>query len=154
MRRALAVVALMALLAPSATATTPTEPAARVAHHLEEAARITKHFESVLAGACPTFASRSEWNRYIDAEVDRVVLLLAHLEQAWVEAKRTGDDDLRRTAKAPRQRGGQARALVDKLQGCADRNGAGFTPVALWLRIEREVPRRQAEIALPLPPAN
>jgi len=145
---------LVALLAASALGATPIEPRARVEHHLQEAAQITKHFEDVLASACPQFTSRTEWKRYIDGEVDRVVLLLAHLEQAWVEAKRTSDDDLRRTAKAPRHRSEQARALVDKLQTCADQQGAGFAPMTLWLRIEREVPKRQAEIALPLPAQN
>ena len=148
------VLALVALFAASAIAATPVEPRARVEHHLHEAAQITKHFEDVLAGVCPHFGSRAEWKRYFDGEVDRVVLLLAHLEQAWLEAKRTGDDDLRRSAKAPRQRSEQARALVDKLQTCAEQHGAGFAPMTLWLRIEREVPKRQAEIALPVPAQN
>jgi tetratricopeptide (TPR) repeat protein len=74
---------------------------------------------------------------------------LAHLEQAWVEAKATGDDDVRRDAKAPRKRVDQARALLDKLQGCASGNGAPISQQALWRRIEREIPQRQAEIALP-----
>ena len=100
---------------------------------------------------CPQFSSSGEWPTYLDTEVDRVVTLVAHLEQAWVEAKRTGDDEVRRTAKAPRKRVDQARALLDKLQGCAEDNGAPISPVTLWRRIEREVPRRQAEIALPLP---
>ena len=74
---------------------------------------------------------------------------MAHLEQAWVEAKRTGDDDVRRTAKAPRRQSDQLRQLVDKLTTCAEANGASFSPATIWRRIEREVPRRQAEIALP-----
>jgi hypothetical protein len=77
------------------------------------------------------------------------VLLVAHLEQAWYEATRTGDDDVRRTAKAPRKRMDQARALLDKLQGCAEGNGASFSTMGVWRRIEREVPQRQTEIALP-----
>jgi hypothetical protein len=151
MTHALAAFALAAALAAPAPAAAPVEPRARVAHHLQEAAQITRHFEDVLGGECQRFATKTEWKHYFDGEVDRIVLLLAHLEQAWVEAKRTGDDDLRRTAKAPRQRSQQARALVDKLQTCADQHGAGFTPVMIWWRIEREVPKRQAEIALPLP---
>ena len=142
---------LTVVLVVPALAAAPTAPKARVAHHLEAAAQLTRHFEGVLESACPRFASAAEWQRHFDAEVDRVVLLLAHLEQAWTEAKRTGDDDLRRTAKAPRRRGDQARALVDKLQACADDHGAGFTPMTLWWRIEQAVPKRQAEIALPLP---
>ena len=81
--------------------------------------------------------------------MERVVTLMAHLEQAWVEAKATGDDDVRREAKAPRRRVDQARALLDKLQGCAEGNGSQISQGSLWRRIEREVPRRQAEIALP-----
>ena len=79
----------------------------------------------------------------------RVVLLMAHLEQAWIEAKHTGDDDVRRDAKAPRRRVDRARALVDKLSGCAESNGASFSQTAVWRRIEREVPQRQSQIALP-----
>jgi hypothetical protein len=85
----------------------------------------------------------------VEAETDQLVLLIAHLEQAWIEAKRTGDDDIRRAAKAPRRQGDQARALVDKLEGCAQRHGALFSALDVWRRVERDVPRRQAEIALP-----
>jgi hypothetical protein len=151
MLRVVAAVALVACLATPAFAAAPVEPRDRVAHHLQAAALLTKHFEDVLGTECPRFASMADWKKHFDAEVDRVVLLLAHLEQAWLEAKRTGDDDLRRTAKAPRQRSVQARALVEKLQICADQHGTGFTPMTLWWRIERAVPHRQAEIALPLP---
>jgi hypothetical protein len=43
----------------------------------------------------------------------------------------------------------QARTLLEKLQGCAEGNGAQISQGSLWRRIEREVPQRQAEIALP-----
>jgi hypothetical protein len=56
---------------------------------------------------------------------------------------------VRRTAKAPRKRMDQARALLDKLQGCAEDNGAAFSSMSVWRRIEREVPQKQSEIALP-----
>jgi hypothetical protein len=46
---------------------------------------------------------------------------VAHLEQAWVEAKHTGDKDLRRAAKAPRGQVDRAQRLVSKLQACASR---------------------------------
>lgn len=151
MFRIAAAVALVAALVVPVSAAAPTEPKDRVAHHLQAVALLTKHFEGVLGTECPRFASTAEWRKHFEVEVDRVVLLLAHLEQAWLEAKRTGDDDLRRTAKAPRQRSAQARALVEKLQICADQHGTGFTPMTLWWRIERAVPQRQAEIALPLP---
>jgi hypothetical protein len=108
-----------------------------------------EHFESVLASDCPRFASRAEWRGWFDDEVERVVLLVAHLEQAWVEAKQAPDDDTRRVAKAPRKSLDRAWALVEKLQECAGENGASFSPPAVWRRVEREAPRRQEEIALP-----
>ncbi len=78
--------------------------------------------------------------------MDRVVTFVAHLDQAWAEAKRTGDKDVRRTAKTPVDR---ARLLLAKLQACADGNGTSLVPGAVWRRIEREAERRQSEIALP-----
>jgi hypothetical protein len=45
----------------------------------------------------------------------------------------------------------RARALVDKLSGCAEDNGTRLSPASVWRRIEREVPARQVEIALPQP---
>ena len=127
----------------------PDEVRPRVDHHLRHVEDLAQHFESVLATACPRFATGAEWEHYLDGEVERVVLLVAHVEQAWVEAKTTGDDDVRRVAKAPRRRVEQARVLLDKLSTCASDNGATLNQLALWRRIEREVPRRQAEIALP-----
>lgn len=130
------------------------EARARVEHHLQEVDRLAAHFESVLGRGCPQFSSVAEWRAYLDTEVERVVLLLANLEQAWIEAKSTGDDDVRRAAKAPRRRADQARALLDKLSGCASANGASIAPRELWRRIEREVPDRQADIALPAEAAD
>ena len=124
----------------------------RVEHHLSRAEQITQHFETIIAEACPHFATRAEWQTYFDGTVDRVVSLVAHLEQAWVEAKQTGDKDVRREAKAPRRRVDRAEALLAKLQTCANGEGAGFTAGAVWRQIEREVPRRQSEIALPKAP--
>jgi hypothetical protein len=150
---ALGVLALGTALLMSATAiaaaAVPTEPAERVAYHVKKAETIASHFESVLAARCQRFASPQKWEAYFDSEVDRVVLLVAHLEEAWIEAKRTGDDDVRRAAKAPRKRLDEARALLDKLQRCAAENGTSFAPFMVWQRIEQDVPRRQTEIALP-----
>jgi hypothetical protein len=147
------VVLLLGLLTVPADAREPHRPPeearARMEHHLREVRQLSQHFEGVLAAECPQFASSREWKAYFDAEVDRVVLLMAHLEQAWVEAKHTDDDDVRRTAKVPRRRIDQARTLIEKLQICAERNGAPFSQMSVWRRIEREVPQRQSEIALP-----
>jgi hypothetical protein len=134
---------------PAYDAKPPEHVRPRVDHHLRQVEDLAQHFESVLTTACPRFATGAEWDRYLDGEVERVVLLMAHVEQAWVEAKTTGDDDVRRVAKAPRRRVEQARVLLDKLSNCASDNGAPLNQLALWRRIEREVPRRQAEIALP-----
>jgi hypothetical protein len=128
---------------------TADEARPRVEHHLIEAAQIVRHFESVLAEDCPRFDSTAERRAYIDEEVDRVVLLVAHLEEAWSEAKRTSDKDVRRAAKAPRAQVGQAQSLVTKLQTCLGDGGASLEPRAIWRRVEQEVPRRRAEIALP-----
>ena len=128
---------------------TADEARPRVEHHLIEAAQIVRHFESVLAEDCPRFDSTAERRAYIDEEVDRVVLLVAHLEEAWSEAKRTSDKDVRRAAKAPRAQVGQAQSLVTKLQTCMGDGGASLEPRAIWRRVEQEVPRRRAEIALP-----
>jgi hypothetical protein len=124
---------------------------ARMEHHLEHVHRLSEHFEAVLDRDCPRFDSTREWRTYVDTEVERMVLLIAHLEEAWIEAKHTGDDDVRRAAKAPRRRVDRARLLMDKLSSCAEGNGASLSPSSLWRRIEREVPVRQAEIALPPP---
>ena len=128
---------------------TPEEVRPRVDHHLRHPEDLAQHFESVLTTACPRFATADEWDRYLDDEVERVVLLMAHVEQAWTEAKTTGDDGVRRVAKAPRKRLDRARELLDKLSACADGHGSPLDLLGLWRRIEREVPQRQAEIALP-----
>jgi hypothetical protein len=142
-------VALYASLAVAAPDSTPEAARVRVDHHLREVQQLSQHFETVLAQDCPRFASPREWTKYLDGEVEQVVLLMAHVEQAWLEAKHTGDDDVRRIAKAPRKQVDRARTLLDKLQSCATDNGADFSQMALWRRIEREVPHRQTEIALP-----
>ena len=152
MRASLPAVLLLLLVTSVAWARderTPDEARQRSAYHLKEVSRLAEHFEGVLTADCPRFASRREWSAYLDGEIDRVVLLMAHLEQAWFEATRTGDDDVRRTAKAPRKRVERARSLIDKLQGCAEDHGASFSPFSVWRRIEREIPQRQSQIALP-----
>ncbi len=149
-----AALAVSLLLAGSALAV-GTKPAAqvlpRVEYHLRHIAELARHFEGVLRAPCPHFSTAADWKAYFDGEVDRVVLLVAHVEQAWVEAKETGDDDVRRAAKAPRKRVEEARALLDKLHACAGDNGAGFSQTGVWRRIEREVPRRQTQITQPQP---
>src|SRR5688500_16935596 len=152
MARALLVALLTLVLAGLVSASgvkSPEEVRPRVDHHLRHVEALAPHFQSAMSAACPRFPSTTDWDRYLDGEVQRVVLLMAHVEQAWVEAKTTGDDDVRRTAKAPRKRLEQARTLLGKLSGCADANGSSLDHFGLWRRIERAVPRRQTEIALP-----
>jgi len=152
MRGLTGLIALQALgLAAIASAgdRTAEEARPRVEHHLLEADQIVRHFESVLAADCPRLDSTVERRAFVDGEVDQVVLLVAHLEEAWSEAKRTSDKDVRRAAKAPRAQVGQAQSLVTKLQTCVGDGGASLEPRAIWRRVEQEVPRRRAEIALP-----
>ena len=124
---------------------TADEARPRVEHHLIEADQIVRHFERVLAEDCPRFESAADRQAYIDGEVDRVVLLVAHLEEAWSEAKQTSDKDVRRAAKAPRAHVSEAQRLVAKLQSCAGDDGATLEPRAIGRPIEREVPRRATD---------
>jgi hypothetical protein len=153
MRAMLASILLLGALSSPALGREPDRPVeqvrARMEHHLREVHELADHFENVLARDCPRFATPQEWRLYLDGEIDRFVLLVAHLEQAWIEAKHTGDDEVRRTAKAPRKRVERARALLDKLSGCAEGHGVPMSHMGMWRRIEREVPARQAQIALP-----
>ena len=152
MRRACTAVGFLlslAIAAPAAQAQTVEEARARVDHHLREVDQIIRHFQDAVNVDCPRFSSRDEWRQYFDGEVERMTLLVAHVEQAWIEAKRVGDDDVRRAAKAPRRRLEEARGAIEKLQTCAADNGASFSPLSVWNRIEREAPRRQEAIALP-----
>ena len=148
--RPLVLVGALLLAVPAFAGSKPAaEVQPRVDHHLKQVEDLAQHFESVMTQPCPHFSSSGGWNAYFDGEVERVVLLWAHVEQAWVEAKETGDKDVRRAAKVPRKHLDEARALLDKLQGCAADNGASFSQATVWRKIEREVPKRQAQIALP-----
>ena len=121
----------------------------RVDHHIREVGVLVEHFETFVAGECPHFPNPVEWNAYAEGEIDRMLLLAAHVEQAWVEAKRTGDDDVRRAAKAPRRRLDEAPKILNKLSACAEGNGVTLSPASVYRRLERDLPRRQSEIALP-----
>src|SRR5262249_29168424 len=102
---AAAVLAVLGIPAAFAARTKPAaEVLARVQYHVGEIDRLTQHFESIMTSPCPHFASSAEWDSYFDGEVDQVVTLVAHVEQAWREALQTGDDDVRRAAKAPGKR--------------------------------------------------
>ena len=147
------VCACLAVVTPAASAgpaiRSVAEARVRVDHHLQEVDAVASRLDAVLAEPCPDFSTPAEWKQFQEARINDVVLLMAHLEQAWIEAKAVKDDELRREAKAPRQRIAEGRQLVEKLQTCAARNHTSIDPLGVWLRIEREVPHRQAVIALP-----
>ena len=86
---------------------------------------------------------------YAAGGIDKVGELVAAYRQAWREARRTEDEELQRAARAPREQVHRAKALVDKLRHCAGESGDALAPLELWRRLERDVPRRQAEIQLP-----
>jgi len=121
----------------------------RVAHHVRHASALADHFEALLEGACPRLATREEWDAWVEREIDRAALMWAHVEEAWAEAKTTADDDVRRAAKAPGRRIKGKLPLAAKLQACAESHGAELDAGALWRRMEGEVQRRRARIALP-----
>ena len=153
MRILTAVAATIVLVAAVHAGAADREPASeirpRVDHHIREATVLAQHFETLVGAQCPRFPNAGEWNAYVEGEVDRMLLLAAHVEQAWVEAKRTGDDDVRRAAKAPRRRLDDAPQIMDKLAACAQDHGATLSPGSVYRRIERDLPGRQADIALP-----
>src|SRR5678815_4141891 len=101
---ALALLVGVAAAAHAAPDLTAEQALPRVQHHLREAEILGRHFQTTLDGDCKRFSSPEEWRSYFNSEVDQVVLLVAHVEQAWVEAKRTGDDDVRRLAKTGKKR--------------------------------------------------
>lgn len=149
-RQVLALAAVLGLATPATAGDLPAdEVRPRVEHHLRQASELADHFDAVVRNGCPRFTTPGQWDAYVDGEMERVILLAAHLEQAWVEAKTTGDDDVRRAAKAPRRRLEEARALLTMLSTCAEANGTTLPTGTLWRQLEREVPRKQAEIALP-----
>jgi hypothetical protein len=152
MRYAIVLLVALGLVAP-ATARANREAAAdiqpRVDHHVKEVNAQIRHFEAFVAGECPHFDSVQEWTTYADGEIERMLLMVAHAEQAWVEAKRTGDDTVRQSAKAPRRRLDDAPQILNKLVSCAEDNGVTLSAGSVYRRIERDLPRRQSEIALP-----
>ncbi len=153
MRLLIVAVATLAVAAAVPARAADREPASeiqpRVDHHIREATVLAQHFEVLVGAECPHFSNVGQWNAYVEGEIDRMLLLAAHVEQAWVEAKRTGDDDVRRAAKAPRRRLDDAPQIMDKLAACAQDSGATFEAGRVYRRIERDLPRRQADIALP-----
>jgi hypothetical protein len=146
----LVLAAVLGLGAPASAGDLPAEEVRpRVEHHLRAANELADHFDAVIRSGCQRFTTSAQWDAYVNGEMDRVILLAAHVEQAWVEAKTTGDDEVRRAAKAPRRRLDEARALLTMLVTCAEANGTTLPTGTLMQQLEREVPRRQAEIALP-----
>jgi hypothetical protein len=133
---------------PGEDARSPADVRGRVEHHVREANRLAASFEAVLAGGCPR-TGPAEWQAFLDGEVERLGRLVAHVEEAWAEARTSPDDEIRRLAKAPRRRLQEVRALATKLEACARANGTAFDALAVWRQVQQEIARRRAEIALP-----
>ncbi len=91
----------------------------RIEHHLQQVDLLSQHFAGLLRQNCQRFDRPDEWRTFLDGELDRATLV------------------------------DRAQRLVTKLQACAGDNGTSFDAAAAWQRVERDVPRRQAEIALP-----
>jgi hypothetical protein len=145
--------AWVALAPPPGEVWPPADPRARIEHHLARVHDLADHFEAVLALDCPRFDDPLQWQRYVDAEIDRAVLLAAHLREASAEARRAGSHELRELARSARHRFRDGRALYRKLNACARANGGSLGLLALYRRMEADLPGRQAEIALPPPAA-
>jgi hypothetical protein len=124
-------------------------PRDRVEFHLERVRALTDHFQRWLAEPCPRFATRSEWDEFLDAEIGQAVLLAAHLREASTIARRSREEDLIRAAQAPEGRFPEARGMADKVEACARDNGATVDIMRIVRRVQRELPQRRAEIRLP-----
>lgn len=151
-RLSLALAAGLVLAAPGPAATDASALAqaqARIDFHLTEAEALREALAPVLTGPCPRFPTPAAWDVFLARLVDRGVTFVAHLDEAWREAK-TGGDDLRRRVKAARREllaGGDPRRLVGKLTRCAWRNGSPLDPWSLWREVSAQVADRRREVA-------
>src|SRR5262245_30780335 len=92
MRRFVALIALQVLglaVAVSAGDETAHEAGRMIELQLHAADQMVRNFACVISEDCRRFDSVATRRAYSDGEVDRVVLLVAQLEVAWSEAKRT-----------------------------------------------------------------
>jgi hypothetical protein len=122
---------------------------ARVAFHLARAAALRDALAPDVYGPCRTFPSPAAWERYLDGLLEEGVTFAAHLDEAWRNAKRSGDPDLGERVKAAKRRMlvGDPVRLVAKLKTCAWRNGAPLDLMGLWRRAVAEVPGRRQDVA-------
>jgi hypothetical protein len=144
---------------PGPTATIPAPDAApppvrlsardRVEFHLERIRNLAAHFQRRLVEPCPRFPTPAEWDAFLDAEVGQAVLLAAHIKEAGTIARRSREEDLIRAVDVPQARGQEARGLAEKVEACARDNGATVDLMKIARRVQRELPRRRAEIRLP-----
>ncbi|MGH7268347.1 MAG: hypothetical protein ACREMB_26305 [Candidatus Rokuibacteriota bacterium] len=145
--------AALLTLAASAFAEGPGAPAAgaeaRLRFHLARAATLRETLAPFVYGPCPEFPSRTAWESHLAGRVAQGVTFAAHLDEAWREAKASGDRELQARVKAVK-RGmlvGNPVQLVGKLTSCAWKNGASLDPWGLWKRATEEVRRRRVELA-------
>lgn len=121
---------------------------ARLGFHLARAAALRDTLAPFVYGPCPRFPSRAAWDSYLAGRVDEGVTLAAHLDEAWREAKASGDQTLQARVKAEKRQMlvGNPVQLVGKLTTCAWKNGSSVDPMGLWKRATDDV-RRRAELA-------
>lgn len=158
MRRGAALLALAAglvtwatagLAAPAIPAARPAGAAARLGFHLARAAALREALAPVVYGPCPRFSTRAAWDAYLAGLVEEGVTFAAHLDEAWREAKASGDEQLRTRVKTARREMlvGNPVQLVGKLTSCAWRNGSSVDAWGLWRRASEEVRVRRQEVA-------
>src|SRR5437899_5096390 len=82
--------ALVGLFATSGAAEAPTDVRTRVDYHVRHATELAEHFDDVINRDCPRFSNSGDCQAYDDDAVGRMLLVGAHVDQVWVEAKTTG----------------------------------------------------------------
>jgi hypothetical protein len=122
---------------------------ARVAFHLARAEALHRALAPAVYGPCPRLPGRAAWDAHLAALVDEGVTFAAHLAEAWREAKRADDAELRLRVKATKRRllTGDPVALVTKLSRCAWNHGSVLDVMAVWRRAADEVPGRRRQVA-------
>jgi hypothetical protein len=121
----------------------------RTVFHLARAEALHRALAPAVHGPCPRLPGRAAWDAHLAALVDEGVTLAAHLAEAWREAKRADDAELRARVKATKRRllTGDPVALVTKLTRCAWHHGSVLDVVAVWRHAAAEVPERRRQVA-------
>jgi hypothetical protein len=122
---------------------------ARVGFHLERAEVLREALAAVAYGPCRRLASPAAWDAYLASLVDEGMTLVAHLDEATREAKRSGDAALRARVAATKRRfiPPDPAGVVARLARCARQNGAVLDTRAHWERVTAEIPGRRLAVA-------